>query len=73
MSTIYYMGNLHYEGADRAIIHSGDIEKPIARLYLLKDGWHAKLATVHTRQAWSGPYADPEEAVAHLLGTSVVD
>jgi hypothetical protein len=67
------MGNLHYEDADRAIIHAGDIEKPIARLYLLKDGWHAKLATVHTKQAWSGPYESPEAAVAELIGSSVVD
>ncbi|SDZ57600.1 hypothetical protein [Herbiconiux ginsengi] len=67
------MGNLHFEGADRAIIHSGDIEKPIARLYLLKDGWHAKLATVHTKQAWSGPYDSPEAAVAELIGSSVLD
>ncbi|WP_382307728.1 hypothetical protein [Herbiconiux sp. UC225_62] len=67
------MGNLHYEGADRAIIHSGDIKQPVARLYLLKDGWHAKLATVHTKQAWSGPYDSPEAAVAVLLGSSVVD
>lgn len=67
------MGNLHYESADRAIVHSGDIEKPIARLYLLKDGWHAKLTNVHTRQAWSGPYADPADAVAKLIGESVLD
>lgn len=67
------MGNLHYESTDRALIHTGDIENPYARLYLLKDGWHAKLANLHTRLAWSGPYDDPEAAVADLLGSSVVE
>jgi hypothetical protein len=66
------MGNLHYEGAERAIIHTGDIENPMARLYLLKDGWHAKLANIHTRQAWSGPYDTPEDAVTALIGTTAV-
>ncbi|MCS5735620.1 hypothetical protein [Herbiconiux daphne] len=66
------MGNLHYEGDDHAVIHTGDIEKPIARLYRLKDGWHAKLANVHTRQAWSGPYDTAEVALAALIGTTAV-
>ena len=36
----------------------------VATVYLMKDGWHAKSADLHTRHAWSGPFLSPEEALA---------
>ena len=36
--------------------------KRLATLYRMKDGWHTKLATEHTRHAWSGPFASAEDA-----------
>jgi hypothetical protein len=38
----------------------------VATVYLMTDGWHAKSADVHTRHAWSGPYASPTEALANF-------
>jgi hypothetical protein len=35
----------------------------LATVYRMKDGWHTKLASVHTRHAWSGPYDSPEAAL----------
>jgi hypothetical protein len=42
------------------------VTKPIARLYLLNDGWQAKVAHLHTRKTWSGPYESPEDALSGI-------
>lgn len=46
------------------IFMSGDADegKRLATVYRMKDGWHAKLTTEHTRHAWSGPFASAEDA-----------
>ena len=40
-----------------------DAPKRLATVYRMKDGWHTKLATQHTRHAWSGPFASAEDAL----------
>lgn len=35
----------------------------VATVYLMTDGWYAKSADLHTRHAWSGPYASPAAAL----------
>ncbi|KQO11411.1 hypothetical protein ASF06_01785 [Agreia sp. Leaf244] len=39
-----------------------DEHKRLATVYKMKDGWHTKLASEHTRHAWSGPFASAEDA-----------
>ncbi|MFB2581017.1 hypothetical protein ACEXQD_07170 [Herbiconiux sp. P15] len=36
---------------------------PLATVYLMKDGWHMKLAHRHDRFAWVGPFDSPEAAI----------
>ena len=36
---------------------------PLATIYLMKDGWHMKLAHRHDRFAWSGPFESPDDAI----------
>lgn len=60
------MGNIEYEDDTRALVHTGDASKPIARLYRLNDGWHAKLSHLHTGKAWFGPYDSPEQALSAI-------
>ena len=36
---------------------------PLATVYLMKDGWHMKLAHRHDRFAWAGPFDAPEDAI----------
>lgn len=47
------------------ILASNDEEAPnrLATVYRMKDGWHTKLATQHTRHAWSGPFVSAEDAL----------
>ena len=37
-----------------------------ATIYRMKDGWHTKLASQHTRHAWAGPFDTAEEAFQAL-------
>lgn len=37
--------------------------KRLATVYRMTDGWHTKLATQHTRHAWSGPFDSAEDAL----------
>ena len=37
--------------------------RPLATVYLMKDGWHMKLTHRHDRFAWSGPFAEPDHAI----------
>ena len=60
------MGKIEFEDEKRAVVHTGDVTKPIARLYRMADGWHAKVSHLHTRQAWSGPYETPEAALGEF-------
>lgn len=36
--------------------------KRLATVYRMKDGWHTKLASQHTRHAWTGPFHSAEDA-----------
>ena len=44
---------------------------PLATVYLLKDGWHMKLAHRHDRFAWSGPFETPDAAVERYTPADV--
>ncbi|WP_157411960.1 hypothetical protein [Agreia sp. Leaf283] len=47
------------------ILEARDDDEPnrLATVYRMKDGWHTKLATQHTRHAWSGPFDSAEDAL----------
>ncbi|MBF4572901.1 hypothetical protein ITJ64_10270 [Herbiconiux sp. VKM Ac-1786] len=60
------MGTIEFENEKSALVHTGDVTQPIARLYRMKDGWHAKLAHLHTGKAWFGPFESPEEALTEI-------
>ncbi|MFB2555292.1 hypothetical protein [Herbiconiux liangxiaofengii] len=60
------MGTIEYEDEKRALVHTGDAARPVARLYHLKDGWHMKLAHLHTGKAWFGPFESAEQALAAI-------
>jgi len=50
------------------LLHAGDepeTSRPLASVYLMKDGWYMKLTHRHDRFAWSGPYGAPELAIDH--------
>jgi hypothetical protein len=36
--------------------------KRFATVFLMKDGWHTKLASQHTRHAWAGPFDSVDDA-----------
>jgi hypothetical protein len=60
---------LKFENVDTAVIvraTDGGGSENLARVYRLKDGWHAKLTNLHTKQAWSGPYGCAEDALKEL-------
>ncbi|WP_291049989.1 hypothetical protein [Herbiconiux sp.] len=57
------MGRIEFHENKSALLFVGEAEVPTAVLFELKDGWHAKLARLHTAQAWSGPYESPEAAL----------
>jgi hypothetical protein len=40
----------------------GNEPKRLATVYRMKDGWHTKLASQHTRHAWAGPFDSAEDA-----------
>jgi hypothetical protein len=61
------MGSIEYEDDDRALVHTGDVADPVARLYRFSDGWHAKLAHIHTGKGWFGPYESAEQALLALV------
>ncbi len=44
---------------------------PLATVYRMKDGWHMKLTHRHDRFAWSGPFAEPAEAVERYTPADV--
>lgn len=46
------------------ILASDDEGEPtrFATVYRMKDGWHTKLASQHTRHAWTGPFDSAEDA-----------
>ncbi|CAD5991213.1 conserved protein of unknown function [Agreia sp. COWG] len=63
------MGEVYLESeSDRvAVIAKNDSAgqpQRVATVYLMKDGWHAKSAVLHTRHAWTGPFATTTEALA---------
>jgi hypothetical protein len=35
----------------------------LATVYRMKDGWHTKLASQHTRHAWAGPFESAQDAL----------
>jgi hypothetical protein len=47
----------------------GEEPTRLASVYRMKDGWHTKLASDHTRHAWSGPFDSAEDALAALQAT----
>ncbi|WP_156351631.1 hypothetical protein [Agreia sp. Leaf210] len=50
------------------MLGSGSLQpRRIATVYLMTDGWHAKSATLHTRHAWTGPFASPSDALASFV------
>ncbi len=57
------MGRIEFHENKSALLFVGEGELPTAVLFRLKDGWHAKLAALHTARAWSGPYESPEAAL----------
>jgi len=57
------MGKIEFEDDKRAFVHTGDATQPVARLYRMNDGWHAKLSHLHTGKAWFGPFESPEDAL----------
>ena len=59
------MGIIDYKSDKHATVHLD--ERHIATLYRLDDGWHAKAAHLHTKEAWAGPFADVNEAAAALV------
>jgi hypothetical protein len=61
---IAYMGRIEFESDVQALVHGVDENTPVARLYRLKDGWHAKLSHLHTGKAWFGPFDSAEQALA---------
>ncbi|SMQ58425.1 hypothetical protein [Agreia sp. VKM Ac-1783] len=58
---------LDFESDKVAVIVRNDAAgqpQRVATVYLMKDGWHAKSAMLHTRHAWTGPFATADEALA---------
>ena len=63
------MGEIYLESESEkvaVIVRDAGAGEPtrVATVYLMADGWHAKSAQLHTRHAWTGPFASPAEALA---------
>lgn len=53
------------DGLAFIVVSHGDADEPkrLATVYRMKDGWHTKLASQHTRHAWSGPFDSADDAL----------